>query len=384
MANKNTKVSVLTPIYNHKVEYVEKCLNSLKAQTLQDIEFILIDNEAIIEAKNLIDKFVNEDSRFRVIHIDKNEGYGKAMNLGIRQAKGEFIGIVESDDYVEPNFYEILCSKLINNDIDIVKATFFSETKSEESNEVGNHFPPDKCNTPISNVDIIEIPLTHASQWCAIYRKEMLINNGIYYTETKGATHQDMTFVLKTWFFAKKVIVLNEPLYHYRLNNPNQSTHQHDIVPWGSDVEYGLLAKFMAEHEQDMLPLYYYVKSRREYLNKNWFYKKQLTQKRFKYLKNCMSKIFFNEIKQGHVDFNMFTQYEEEEYKKIANHPILYYVEQNKLFDSSETHVSVKLMKIKISIKKELLKNILWVSDSIDKRHKVLCICGIRLKFKNK
>ena len=118
----NIKISILTPIYNHKIEYVTQCLKSLQAQTMQDIEFILIDNGATQEAKELIEYFINKDSRFTAIHLETNQGYGVAMNIGIQQAKGQYIGILESDDFVEPNMFEELYSIALQNDVDFIKS----------------------------------------------------------------------------------------------------------------------------------------------------------------------------------------------------------------------------------------------------------------------
>lgn len=77
------KVSVLTPIYNHNITYVRQRLESLKAQTLREMEFILIDNGANQESKDLIDEFIKKDPRFKVIHFKKNVGYGNAINSGL-------------------------------------------------------------------------------------------------------------------------------------------------------------------------------------------------------------------------------------------------------------------------------------------------------------
>ena len=123
----NLKVSVLTPIYNHKIEYVEQCLESLKNQTMQEIEFILIDNGATQESKDLIEKYVNLDSRFRAIHLEENQGYSGAMNTGFDNAKGEYVGIVESDDWVEENMFERLYELAKENDASLVKSCYYEQ-----------------------------------------------------------------------------------------------------------------------------------------------------------------------------------------------------------------------------------------------------------------
>ena len=121
----NIKISVLVSIYNHDVKYVRKCLESLENQTFKDLEIILLDNGAIQEAKDLIEEFLPKDSRFKVIHIKENKGYGHALNLGLEEAKGEYIGIVESDDFTSPDMYQKLYDKIRKFDADVCIGGFY-------------------------------------------------------------------------------------------------------------------------------------------------------------------------------------------------------------------------------------------------------------------
>ena len=85
------KISVITPIYNTE-KYLDKCLASLSSQTLQDIEFIWVDNAANDRCKEIIAKYQDARPNIKVIHLEKNVGYSGAMNLGLDIASGEFIG----------------------------------------------------------------------------------------------------------------------------------------------------------------------------------------------------------------------------------------------------------------------------------------------------
>ena len=360
--NKEIVVSVLTPVYNHKIEYVKRCFESLSEQTARNIEFIIIDNGATTETKNVIEEFLQKDNRFRVIHLEKNLGYGKAMNIAIKEAKGKFIGTVESDDFIEPTMYEELISKILDNTVDIVKLTFRFYTEDSSNCKIGRVFANDLCNKVLKNTEILDIPKGHASQWCAIYRKSMLVNNGIFYNETPGATHQDMPFVLKTWFFARGIVVFNAPLYHYRIDNTNASSHQKNKTPWGSHKEYQLLDEFMRKHEKDMKPEFWHIKSWREYGNKIYFYKNLITKYRFLYLKLCMSNVFEKAMRDNKVDFSMFNSESAKEYKYIAKHPVRYYlhevIKNQKLCQvkKQNTHYMINIINgvLKISFKKKV------------------------------
>jgi len=174
----NIKVSVLTPIYNHDIVFVRECLESLHAQTLKECEFILIDNGSGQESKELIKEFLQRDSRFICINIAKNEGYGKAMNIGLAASRGEYIGIVESDDFVSPEMYEKLYEKGHDNDVDIVKSRF-THYQSNSPEKIGIAFKKNEYYKILKNLDVPDFCFKYGSYWSAIYKKSMIINNDI-------------------------------------------------------------------------------------------------------------------------------------------------------------------------------------------------------------
>ena len=100
------KVSVIVPVYNTE-KYLEQCIKSITSQTISEIEIIIVDDGSKKECANLCDSLTKTDERIRVIHKE-NAGPGFARNTGIEAAKGEFIGFVDSDDYIKPNMYETL------------------------------------------------------------------------------------------------------------------------------------------------------------------------------------------------------------------------------------------------------------------------------------
>ena len=100
------RVSVLVPVYNVK-KYLRQCLDSLAAQTLDGIEFICIDDGSTDGCSEILDAYAEKDERFRVIHKE-NSGYGASMNVGLRAARGEYIGIVESDDFADAEMFAAL------------------------------------------------------------------------------------------------------------------------------------------------------------------------------------------------------------------------------------------------------------------------------------
>ena len=93
-------VSVLIPVYNTE-KYVRECVESVRKQTLHEIEILCLDDGSTDRSAEILDELATEDERIHVMH-KKNSGYGSTMNLGIRAAQGKYVGIVESDDYIEP------------------------------------------------------------------------------------------------------------------------------------------------------------------------------------------------------------------------------------------------------------------------------------------
>lgn len=131
-------VSVVVPVYNTE-KYLERCLDSLRKQTLQNIEIILVDDGSKEPCAALCDALAKTDPRIRVVH-KKNGGLGFARNTGMEAAAGEYIGFVDSDDYIEPTMYEALYDAAKRNDADLaisgicfVGGNMFSESGGDIS-----------------------------------------------------------------------------------------------------------------------------------------------------------------------------------------------------------------------------------------------------------
>lgn len=128
-------ISIITPIYNTK-KYLEECLNSIKNQTFFDFEVLLIDDGSTDGSREIIDKYIKEDSRFKLLggtHI----GFPLAKNLGLDNAKGEYICFLDSDDFLEPTYLELLYKALIENNADIACCGFSSpKNRSDNSSYI--------------------------------------------------------------------------------------------------------------------------------------------------------------------------------------------------------------------------------------------------------
>ena len=127
------KVSVIIPVYNVE-EYLEECMESVIHQTLKEIEILCVNDGSTDHSLQILEQYAKKDDRIRIIS-QKNGGYGKAMNQGLDAASGEYIGIVEPDDYVPLNMYEDLYRKAKEQNLDFVKADFYRFVTAENGNK---------------------------------------------------------------------------------------------------------------------------------------------------------------------------------------------------------------------------------------------------------
>lgn len=127
------KVSVIIPVYNCK-DYLEECLKSVINQTLREIEIILVDDGSTDGSGELAEKLSERDPRIKVIH-QKNMGAASARNSGIKIASGEYIGFVDSDDYIDERMYEILYSNT-ENYVEIVQCNYIEIDKNNKNNRI--------------------------------------------------------------------------------------------------------------------------------------------------------------------------------------------------------------------------------------------------------
>ena len=317
------KVSVLTPIYNHNIQYVRQCLESLKNQTLRDMEFILIDNGANQASKDLIEEFLQKDARFKVIHLERNEGYGKAMNAGLNAATGEYIGIVESDDFVGPIMYETLYKIGKENNVDLVKSLFSFKEEGKEL-KLALSFKPGQYNKVLKNLDVPDFCYKYGSYWSAIYKREMLDRHQIRWEEQPSPSAEDIMWTLKTYFFCRSLYISHRCFYHYRVDNPNSSIRGKDDKVKGCMDLYLKLNTYLERKKYEMLDEYWYIKSRREFLNFWWaFQAGHVSLTNWRLFLQVAKQLRYN-WEEGHVHLGPL---ETHLYKKLAFHPIRTVVE---------------------------------------------------------
>ena len=171
------KVSIIIPCYNVE-RYVRECVQSVLNQSLRDIEVIIVNDGSTDGMGEILREFANKDKRIILI-TQENGGYGVAVNNGIAKASGEYIGIVESDDFINPTMYEKLYAKAKDTDAEVVKCNFFfSYSKSVEKNHTFNpkfqdlNLAPDGAFNP--REEFQQIFFFHASVWANLYESKFI------------------------------------------------------------------------------------------------------------------------------------------------------------------------------------------------------------------
>ena len=242
------KVSIIIPIYNVEM-YLEQCLESVIRQTLKDIEIICVNDGSTDSSLQIIEVFAKKDERIKIIS-GPNGGYGCAMNKGLDMASGEYIGIVEPDDFVPLSMYEDLYTVAKENDLDLVKADFF-RFKTEKNGDMMlsyNHLDKtdnyynqviDPSNTP-------QLTKLIMNTWSGIYKRDFIEQYHIRHHETPGASFQDNGFFWQTFIYAKRAMFINKPYYMNRRDNPNSSVNNPQKV-YCMNIEYDHIRDILME-----------------------------------------------------------------------------------------------------------------------------------------
>ena len=205
-------------------KYIRECMDSVVGQTLQDIEIIVVNDGSSDSTPAILDEYAAADPRVQVVH-KVNTGYGHSMNVALSKATGEYIGIVETDDFIDASMFETMYAAAKEHDADVVK-TNYSEYYSnypEKCKLVRNVDRVGVLNEPVSPQDHPQIFEMYPSIWSGIYRHDLLEKNGIRFTETPGASYQDTGFAFKVWASAERVVLLEDAFLHYRKDNESSS-----------------------------------------------------------------------------------------------------------------------------------------------------------------
>lgn len=211
--NPNPKVSVYIPIYNVS-KYIERCARSLFEQTLNDIEFIFVDDCSPDDSVNKIEKLLldypDRKKQVKIIKHSKNQGIAATRKTGLSHCKGIYVIPCDSDDWIEKDMYEKMYNIANSTNADIVQCDFLFEYKEEASLF--------KINEQKSNLDYINDTTQIFTVWNRLVKRDLIEKYSIY--PYKGINmYEDMSVVVRYLYYSKVIKTIHEPLYHYNKTN---------------------------------------------------------------------------------------------------------------------------------------------------------------------
>lgn len=360
------KVSIIVPTYNAE-QYLVECMESIINQTLKDIEVICIDDGSCDNSGRILDDYASRDKRIKVIHSE-NRGYGKAMNVGLDNVTGEYVGIVEPDDYVDLTMYEILYQKAIELDLDLIKSDFnrFIGNNGNREYFYNKLDSTDKYYNKLINLQENIEPFDFImNTWSGIYKREFLNKNNIRHHETAGASFQDNGFWFQSFAFAQRTYFLDIPLYFNRRDNENSSVKNKGKVYAMANEYDWIYQKLFVEHsylKNKLLTVYWQKR-----LGNHMFTLKRIDKKFVnEYLKFCKEDCSKG-IKEHELIIEKFNTKEQENLKLLLNNPRKLY---RKLKNEKQWFEYV------FSVTNFLSRNEKW--------YKVIYILGLKFSFRNK
>lgn len=224
----NALVSVIVPTYNTE-KFLDQCLWSIQNQTHRNIEVLCINDGSTDGSLDIMLRHAAEDPRVRVIDKE-NAGYGAGCNRGIAEARGEWISIIEPDDWIDPTMYEEMLSfaAQFDDEIDMIKTPWWdvkrwndpAAQKSYPSLLTG-HIAQSRC--PFTVREHPEFLAYHPSIWSAIYRRQFLLDCDVRFPEYPGAGWADNPFLIDTVCQARAMLYYDRAFYRYRADLPGST-----------------------------------------------------------------------------------------------------------------------------------------------------------------
>ncbi len=199
-------ISIIVPVYKTE-QYLDRCVESIVSQTYKNLEIILVDDDSPDNCPQMCDAWAEKDNRIKVLHIE-NKGVANARNQGLDVATGDFIGFVDSDDYIEPDMFETLLNNLTDNNADISLCGY---QINEEENAVANL----RMVTPLDAMKLICMgDYKYGVLWNKLYKKDVIKHIKM----PDFVCCEDLIFNYYVFKNAQSIVECDSKLYHYFQN----------------------------------------------------------------------------------------------------------------------------------------------------------------------
>lgn len=276
------KLSIIVPVYNGE-KYIGKTVDSILNQTFEDFELILINDGSTDGTRKILEECREEDKRLKVIH-QENSGPGAARNVGIREARGEYIGFVDGDDYIDKEMYEKLLNVVVNNKVEMVMCGYTEKRDEDEIVVRANLqdreilFQKDIEDSIISTF-IKNVNFGYFALWNKIYYKEFLLENDLFIEEDRKQG-EDWWFNIRVFCKLQSVVYIDEPLYYYIRQNSESLMNAYnesniDYLNRGYEQILPIAKKYQLDTEElemrRLVNIYGYLRATMKYNRKRFF-----------------------------------------------------------------------------------------------------------------
>lgn len=288
------KFSIIVPVYNVE-RFLEKCLDSILNQDYSDYEIVAVNDGSQDNSANILERYKEKTDKLQVIY-QENKGLGGARNTGIKNAKGEYLFFLDSDDYIDMYTLSTLTKYLEINNLDILA---FDCMRVDENGNVFETVSVNEYKQEYTLLSKKEFLLFEPTSCTKIYRRELFVNNGIEFPERLW--YEDLATIYKTVPFAKNIGYLKKAFYYY-VQQSNSITHSVNTIrmleiikAFESEVHFykqnNLFEKYYAELEWNCaLHVLYYS----AYRLLTCGYNKKEMQELYKYSKSLFPNIESN------------------------------------------------------------------------------------------
>lgn len=341
----NIDISVVVPVYNSE-DFLRPAIESVLNQKSPAIEIVVVNDGSTDSSPEILAEYAAKDARMRVISTP-NRGYGAAMNLGMDEAKGKYMAILEPDDRFHEGALKKLFELAESSGAEIAKGDYFIEiggnsranNKFAKLEDWGVYYP--EC--------MPEYLAGSVSIWSAIYRLDWLRSKRIRFSETTGASYQDLGFGIRTWAFAHQIAVTKDAVYHYKEDNPKSSIRKSHEGAWTSLNELKLQGEVFRDMEKSS-PALRGVLVKRIFLTLRADYLRRCVQEDIPLLQEY-SRLLCTYFPWGSFDMHSFRKAERYDLKLIYTKPLLFPVKIK-----SSTNFVQKIFSIRTETGKRVLR----------------------------
>lgn len=279
---KMCKLSIIVPVYNGE-KYIKKTIDSILDQTFENFELILINDGSTDRTREILEECKERDKRLRVIH-QENSGPGAARNVGIREARGEYIGFVDGDDCIDKKMYEKLLDVAVDNKIEMAMCGY-TEISAQDEVIVRSNLPARETllqkniEEDIISTFIKNINFGYFALWNKIYYKKFILDNDLFIEEDRKQG-EDWWFNIRAFCQLQSFVYIDEPLYYYIRQNSESLMSAYnesniDYLNRGYEQVLPVAKKYQLDTEEleirRLVNIYGYLRATMKYNRKRFF-----------------------------------------------------------------------------------------------------------------